>query len=71
MAKKTYKCFNCGVSFNEQYKLLLHYDFHLGEPTVRPIACKECLGEVDIRSGFCADCKKVYNSGWALIKEAK
>ena len=68
MAKKNYKCFHCGKDFNEQYKLLLHYDFHLGEPIVRPVACKDCLGEVDVRSGCCADCKRVYFPGWVIEK---
>jgi len=61
--KMKYKCFNCGKSFKAQYELLLHYDFHAGEPTVRGMGC--VCGEIyDIRAGECFLCGKVYESEW-------
>jgi len=62
-----YECYNCGKKFEKQYQLLLHYDFHKGEPTVRPTGCV-CAGTWDVRAGKCLECGRVYTQGWALDK---
>jgi ribosomal protein L37E len=66
MAKKIYKCWDCGKVFNESYKLLLHYDFHRGEPTVREAGCV-CGKDYDVRRGSCLHCGFVHSTGWRVI----
>ena len=68
MAKKRIqKCWNCGKIFAESYQLLLHYDFHKGEPVIRAMACGNCAQDADIRSGVCNACGYVFASGWRVI----
>lgn len=65
MAKKIHKCENCGKVFAEKYQLLLHYDFHKGEPVVREVGCW-CGASYDVRVGKCQECGHVHSKGWAL-----
>ena len=60
-----YECYNCGKTFAKHYQLLLHYDFHKGEPTVRPSGCF-CASTWDVRAGKCFDCGQIYTEGWVL-----
>ena len=66
MAKSKYECYNCGKKFKAQYELLLHYDFHKGEPVVREVGCF-CARDYDVRSGVCLHCGYVHSQGWALV----
>jgi len=65
MAKKMHTCFNCGKTFAQQYQLLLHYDFHKGEPVVRQAGCL-CGADYDIRCGKCLECGHVHSAGWVV-----
>jgi DNA-directed RNA polymerase subunit N (RpoN/RPB10) len=65
MARKNYKCFNCGKLFEKQYQMLLHYDFHKGETVVREAGCV-CGAGYDVRCGKCLECGAVYSAGWVL-----
>lgn len=69
MAKKNYKCFDCGATFTEQYRLLLHYDLHKGEPVVREAGCF-CGDNYDIRMGYCQACGYVHSTGWRVVAGA-
>jgi hypothetical protein len=60
-----YKCFNCGKTFEKQYQMLLHYDFHLGEPVVRQAGCN-CGQDYDVRAGKCFSCGTVHSTGWVV-----
>ena len=62
-----YKCFDCGASFPKQYQIMLHVEFHRGEPTVRPAGCF-CGGTYDVRAGNCFECGYVHSNGWVLTK---
>lgn len=65
MAKKTYTCFNCGKVFARSYELMLHYDFHRGEPVVREAGCV-CAQDYDVRCGFCLNCGYIHSTGWII-----
>ena len=60
-----YKCFNCGKAFAKQYEMLLHYDFHKGEPVIRETGCI-CGAGYDIRAGKCFDCGYIHSTGWVV-----
>ena len=64
--KKIYECFNCGKTFEAQYQLLMHYDFHKGEPTVRAAGCMRCAQDYDVRCGKCLKCGYVHSAGWVV-----
>jgi ribosomal protein L37E len=64
--KDKYKCFDCGKSFPESYLMLLHYDFHRGEPTVREAGCF-CAQTYDVRVGTCAHCGYKHSNGWRVV----
>jgi ribosomal protein L37E len=66
MAKPKHECENCGKTFAEKYKLLLHYDFHRGEPVVREMGCG-CGDMYDVRMGYCGNCGFVHSTGWRVI----
>jgi len=67
MAKKrVQKCWDCGKIFAESYQLLLHYEFHRGEPVVRQAGCF-CGQDYDIRRGSCISCGFVHSTGWRVI----
>jgi hypothetical protein len=66
MAKKSYKCDNCGKTFAQQYLLMLHNDFHAGEPVVREAGCF-CGQYYDIRRGSCTNCGYIHATGWRVI----
>lgn len=63
---KVYSCDDCGKTFDKPYKRMLHADFHLGEPVVRPIACSRCAQDVDVRNGYCLECGYQMTEGWYL-----
>jgi ribosomal protein L37E len=67
MAKKLHQCENCGKSFPEKYLLMVHYDFHQGEPVVRDAGCF-CGGMYDVRMGYCRECGYVHSTGWRVIE---
>jgi len=60
-----YECFNCGKKFAKQYEMLLHYDFHKGEPVIRAAGCF-CGGEYDVRLGKCLECGVIHSAGWVV-----
>jgi len=60
-----YKCFDCGKRFAKQYEVMLHADFHKGEPIVRALGCV-CAQDYDVRSGKCEHCGYVHSQGWGL-----
>jgi DNA-directed RNA polymerase subunit N (RpoN/RPB10) len=62
-----YNCYNCGKKYAKQYELMLHLDFHKGEPVVREHGCY-CGASYDIRLGKCLECGHVHSTGWALVK---
>lgn len=66
MAKKDYKCHDCGKSFAQQYLLMLHNEFHLGEPVVRDMGCF-CGQYYDVRRGSCVHCGYIHSTGWRVI----
>jgi len=65
-AKYKYKCADCGKSFERQYQLMVHADFHAGEPVVREAGCF-CANYYDIRRGSCTHCGYVHSTGWVVI----
>jgi ribosomal protein L37E len=66
MAKKIYTCEDCGKQFAQQYQIMLHADFHLGEPVVRGMGCV-CGQYYDVRRGSCTHCGYVHSTGWRVI----
>ena len=66
MAKKKYACENCGKAFEQRYLLMLHYDFHAGEPVVRDLGCV-CGNVYDVRRGSCHHCGHIHSTGWRVI----
>lgn len=66
MAIKKYVCDNCGKSFDKQYQIMLHADFHAGEPMVREAGCV-CGQTYDVRRGSCLNCGYVHSTGWIVI----
>jgi DNA-directed RNA polymerase subunit RPC12/RpoP len=66
MAKKIYTCEDCGKTFPAQFQLMLHADFHKGEPVVREKGCF-CANYWDIRRGSCHHCGYIHTNGWRVI----
>ena len=64
--KQKYKCWDCGKSFPESYLMMLHYDFHKGEPTVREAGCF-CGQYYDVRIGYCLHCGHRFTDGWRVV----
>jgi hypothetical protein len=55
------QCYDCGYYLGSATDMLLHYDFHAGEFTVRPVGCI-CGETYDIRVGICLHCKRITNT---------
>jgi ribosomal protein L37E len=66
MAKQKYLCEDCGKRFEKQYQIMLHADFHKGEPIVREVGCI-CGNFYDVRRGSCQHCGYVHSTGWRVI----
>lgn len=64
--KMKYQCEDCGARFERQYQIMLHADFHAGEPVVRSMGCV-CGQYYDVRRGSCTHCGYVHSTGWRVI----
>lgn len=67
MPKQKYSCEDCGKRFEKQYQLMLHADFHAGEPVVRELGCV-CGNFYDPRRGSCHHCGWIHSTGWRVIQ---
>lgn len=67
MPKKIYTCDDCGKTFAKLHEIMLHADFHAGEPVVRDMGCV-CGNYYDVRRGSCHHCGYIHSTGWRVIK---
>jgi GT2 family glycosyltransferase len=58
--------YNFAIEQGAEVVIMLHADFHKGEPVVREKGCF-CANMWDIRRGSCHHCGYIHTNGWRVI----